>query len=177
MSEFIFYNNILNLWLSYVAIDSIENTFLFRFVSIQFYILFLLVSLLFPVIRTKYTHKHKQCTSINKNTDTELEDDSDENNIPQIEQNPGVDDGFFIGTRADNPDDADNRNNSNDNPNINHNNIPNETHPTFPFAPGFNPNVVSEMMCIHFNYSHKIMFFLRNLTKHFVEIVDIRCSR
>lgn len=147
--------------------------------------MFLLVSLLFPIIRTKYTHKHKQCTSINTNTDTELEDDSDENNIPQLEQNPGVDDGFFVGTRADNPDDADNRNNSNDNPNINHNNIPNETHPTsFPFAPGFNPNVVSEklivseMMCIHFNYSHKRVFiFSKNLTKHFVGIVDIRCSR
>lgn len=65
------------------------------------------------------------------------EDDSDDS-VTQHEENPGVDDGFFVGTRAD-PDET----NDKFNPNVNHNNnIPHENPPPFPFGAGFNPNVV-----------------------------------
>lgn len=71
--------------------------------------------------------------------DTELDEDSD-NSVEQHEQNPGVDDGFFVGTRPEPEDTDDNKHFHNHN-----NHIPNDNILPFPFAPGFNPNVVSKL--------------------------------
>lgn len=69
------------------------------------------------------------------------EEDSDDS-VTQHEENPGVDDGFFVGTRAETDETHDKFN-----PNINHNNVPHDN-PPFPFVPGFNPNVVSKNISI-----------------------------
>lgn len=83
--------------------------------------------------------------AFNKNVDTELDEESDEN-VTQHEQTPGVDDAFFVGngSRTDiETDDADEKHNHNheyDRDNNNH--VPNGN-PPFPYAPGYGPNVVS----------------------------------
>lgn len=77
------------------------------------------------------------------NVDTELDDEESDESVEQHEQNPGVDDGFFVGTRAE-PDDTHNKHDPNHNHN-NDNHVPHEN-PSFPYAPGFNPNVVSKML-------------------------------
>lgn len=70
--------------------------------------------------------------------DTELDDDDSDDNVTQHEENPGVDDGFFVGVRADGDDTSEKFD-----PNHTHNNgIPHTDNPPFPFAPGFNTNVV-----------------------------------
>lgn len=83
--------------------------------------------------------------------DTELDDESDDN-VTQHEQNPGVDDGFFVGTREEPEDDA----NSKFNPGHGSNGPPHDL-PPFPYSPGFNPNVVS-------NYCQQL-FFLQQIGK------------
>lgn len=69
--------------------------------------------------------------------DTELDEDSDEG-VEQHEQNPGVDDGFFVGNRPENGVSG-----GGGNPHHTNNHVPND-HVPFPYAPGFNPNVVGE---------------------------------
>lgn len=70
--------------------------------------------------------------------DTELDEDSEEN-VPQHEQNPGVDDGFFTGNRANTPDGTDER----EHHDSHNNNKPSNENLPFPYPPGLNPNVVS----------------------------------
>lgn len=80
------------------------------------------------------------------------EDDSDDS-VTQHEENPGVDDGFFVGTRAD-PDEV----NDKFNPNVNHNNnVPHENPPPFPFGTGFNPNVVGDSVVFFFSLYVKFL--------------------
>lgn len=66
--------------------------------------------------------------------DTELDEESDDS-VTQHEQNPGVDDGFFTGTREDDVNNKFNPGNSN--------HVPHDT--PFPYAPGFTPNVVRNL--------------------------------
>lgn len=63
-----------------------------------------------------------------------MDEESDEG-VTQHEQNPGVDDGFFVGNR-DGPEDE------STNKFYPANNIPHDQ--PFPYVPGFNPNVVSD---------------------------------
>lgn len=80
--------------------------------------------------------------AFDKYVDTELDEESDDN-VTQHEQNPGVDDGFFVGTgtRTDTEtDDAEDKYNHNHHDHNNH--VPNDNLP-FPYAPGYGPNVVS----------------------------------
>lgn len=77
--------------------------------------------------------------------DTELDEDSDEG-VEQHEQNPGVDDGFFVGNRPENGSHGGGNGNGNgindDYPITTLNHVPNDM-PTYPY-PGYNPNVVGE---------------------------------
>lgn len=81
------------------------------------------------------------CTCFWKNIDSELDDEESEDTVSQHEQHPGVDDGFFVGTRADSDNDTNEKHDSN-HTNNHDNHIPHE-YPPFPYAPGFNPNVVN----------------------------------
>lgn len=86
--------------------------------------------------------------------DTELDEDSDEG-VTQHEQNPGVDDGFFVGNRPEmGGGDGDGGGNGGDGgggtddyPYNTNNHVPNDI-PSFPYAPGYapgyNPNVVGD---------------------------------
>lgn len=73
-------------------------------------------------------------------SDTELDEDSDEG-VAQHEQNPGVDDGFFVGNRPENGVAGGGGGGTDDHPHTN-NHVPHDI--PFPYAPGFNPNVVGE---------------------------------
>lgn len=91
----------------------------------------------------------------NYKADSELdeEEDSDEN-VAHHDNNSGVDDGFFVGTRGD----ADS-NTTNHHHNHNHDhNVPHENNPPFPYAPGFNPNVVSKRE-LNFNHRFESFFY------------------
>lgn len=83
---------------------------------------------------------HKCFASI---LDTELDEDSDEG-VAQHEQNPGVDDGFFVGNRPENgvAGAGNGGGTTDDDPHNTNNHVPNDI--PYPYAPGFNPNVVGE---------------------------------
>ncbi|XP_031639669.1 GATA zinc finger domain-containing protein 14 [Contarinia nasturtii] len=86
-----------------------------------------------PLLVTNTNHK--------KQTELDNEGDSDEN-VAQNDNdsnNSGVDDGFFVGTRADTDNDAKHHH---QNHNHNDHNVPHDNNPPFPYAPGFNPNVI-----------------------------------
>lgn len=85
--------------------------------------------------------------------DTEFNDEESDDSVEQHEQNPGVDDGFFVERRAD----TDHTNDDKHEPHHTHNHnddVPHEN-PPFPFAPGFNPNVVSNQNTLTI-YRHRI---------------------
>lgn len=89
-----------------------------------------------------YSHAIPAHFGFGKNKiDTELDENSDDS-VTQHEQNPGVDDGFFVGTHAEPEDTDDNKHNHNHHDHNNH-----DYNPSFPYAPGYapgyNPNVVS----------------------------------
>lgn len=86
------------------------------------------------------------CTFAPKWTESELDEDSnDEDPNPHSPQS-GVDDGFFVGTRpainGDTPEKEIPRDGT-----VNHDRPPSQGdhHGNFPFAPGFNPTVVSDI--------------------------------
>lgn len=93
--------------------------------------------------------------------DTELDEDSDEG-VTQHEQNPGVDDGFFSGNRPElggggGGGDGGGGGGTDDYPTFNH--IPNDI-PSYPYAPGFNPNVVGEELEQLYVVQNKTFFCL-----------------
>lgn len=80
--------------------------------------------------------------------DTELEEDeSSETNVTPSENNPGVDDGFFVGIKPTMADGTTTDNHHSDEHPY-HGHGPNETVLPFPYSPGFNPNVVSDKMIV-----------------------------
>lgn len=78
---------------------------------------------------------------------SEAEFDDDEDDGSDIDRGQkGVDDGFFIDTRADDDDNVDKAHPTNTNGTRGNQPPSQEPPPNFPYAPGFNPNVVS---CTH----------------------------
>lgn len=91
-----------------------------------------------------YAHLHES-------TESELDEDSNDDDHVHHTPQPGVDDGFFVGTRApSNGDDPEKEIPHNGNDNRGHRPSLGDV-PNFPFAPGLNPNIVSDTFACRFN--------------------------